>query len=195
MRRCCWWCRCRKTWKMKSKFSNNFPLNGKSISIQIVGVTFEERNRSRSIDDVLSMFQLIAFISFTRKFLFDHRSNKLRLIVSLINKIFQIRLMSVASSSTTSSKISTRDITKSSEKINKKIKGAVRNIYLLFNKKITFIMARKREKLKNWFSLLRSEVPLNTFAIFSIVVLRHENIFSLSWLILARKRVFCLRMI
>lgn len=133
---------------MKSKFSNNFPLNGKSISIQIVGVTFEERNRSRSIDDVLSMFQLIAFISFTRKFLFDHRSNKLRLIVSLINKIFQIRLMSVASSSTTSSKISTRDITKSSEKINKKIKGAVRNIYLLFNKKITFIMARKRGKIE-----------------------------------------------
>lgn len=31
-----------------------------------------------------------------------------------------------------------------SRKKNRKIKGAVTNIYLLFNKKITFIMARRR---------------------------------------------------
>jgi len=34
---------------------------------------------------------------------------------------------------------------KSKKKINRKIRGAVRNIYLLFNKKITFIMASEWE--------------------------------------------------
>lgn len=50
--------------------------------------------------------------------------------------------------------------TRNNKKINRKIRGAVRNIYLLFNKKITFIMAvgewEEEGKLKNWFSLLRS---------------------------------------